>query len=79
MQACMALFESGDDDYLFIFFVKRCKVRTTALAAAARSVCAARSATCVALLRTAYTWTCACLELALAITLLKCMLTVLTA
>ena len=45
----MALFESGDDDYIFIFFVKSCKVRTTAAAAAARSAFAARCALRVSL------------------------------
>ena len=75
VQACMALFESGDDDYIFIFFVKSCKVRTTAAAAAARSAFAARCATCVALLRTrAGAHACPCSR-----PLLTCMLTVLFA
>ena len=44
-----SLFESGDDDYLFILFWS-CKVRATASTAAAHSACAARFASCDSLL-----------------------------
>ena len=65
-----SLFESGDDDYLFILFWS-CKVRATASTAAARSACAARFASCDSLLcRRAH-------MLALALPLLTCILTVL--